>query len=195
MNDLESTLSERFGGRREDWFHFTPIYDANVIFELIQRRKPERFLEIGTNRGHITLLLSTLFERMAILTIDFDASAHPELVTTLPELQHGEPLPASCVGELVRAIPSVTQVIGDSRKFASYPVGYKCDMAFIDGSHAYDDVAKDTTIALAFGATCIIWHDATHPYLGVEKFLHEMEGCLPIEWVSGTNCAVCELPR
>ena len=68
----------------------------------------------------------------------------------------------------------IVQLYGDSAKFEPY-YG-KIEFAFIDGSHAYDYVKNDTSVALLLVTkpSLIVWHDYTPCWPGVIKHLEEL---------------------
>lgn len=93
----------------------------------------------------------------------------------------------------------VEQRFGDSKAFDESPFAGRCDLIFIDGSHAYSYVASDTEKALrmlAPGGT-IVWHDYKGPRgsaRGVFERLNELATDLPLVRVHGTSLVIYRAP-
>ena len=51
------------------------------------------------------------------------------------------------------------------------------DMVFIDANHTYPAVKADTELALAAGATCVVFHDSA-TYEGVNRYVKELRETL-----------------
>jgi hypothetical protein len=84
----------------------------------------------------------------------------------------------------------ITQLHGDSATFDWSPYDGKAGLVFVDGSHAYDYVKKDSATAMrliAPGAT-VLWHDYGR-WEGVTQALDEIEAerKLGLRHVRGTS--------
>ncbi len=86
----------------------------------------------------------------------------------------------------------IEQLFGDSKEFDDEPWAGKCDLIFIDGSHAYSYVKSDTEKALRMTAKggLIFWHDYSPACVGVWKFLNELGQTHPLKHIRGTRLAV-----
>lgn len=79
----------------------------------------------------------------------------------------------------------IEQLFGDSKELDESDYAARCDLIFIDGSHAYSYVKSDTEKALrmlAPGGT-ILWHDYRGPHgdvRGVYDYLNELNKQLPL---------------
>jgi hypothetical protein len=73
-------------------------------------------------------------------------------------------------------VQRIQQVYGDSATFDFQTFEGRCDLVFVDGSHAYDYVRKDTETALRLCARpgVILWHDYG-VWEGVTRGLEEIE--------------------
>jgi predicted O-methyltransferase YrrM len=135
---------------------FTPWIDLCVLLHLVRRYRPERFLEIGTHRGHTARLLADKFPRMSIVTVD---PGDQVPAGERPGNQANEYLSQEEVGELVRDYPNVRVV-----KQAFQDVEWRdarFDMIFIDGNHSLPHVLRDSHLALRLVTSpgVIVWHD------------------------------------
>ncbi len=91
--------------------------------------------------------------------------------------------------------PKITQIFGDSKTFDETKYHNKCDLIFIDGSHAYSYVKSDSEKAFKMlkPGGIVLWHDYLLnclPTEGVCRYLHEISTALPIYHVSNTTLAV-----
>ena len=86
----------------------------------------------------------------------------------------------------------IDQVFGDSKEFNESDRAGKCDLIFIDGSHAYSYIKSDTekSLRMAKPGALIVWHDYSPPCPGVWKYLNELGAQLPIKHIRGTRLAV-----
>lgn len=94
----------------------------------------------------------------------------------------------------------VTQVFGDSKAFDETPYESRCDLVFVDGSHAYSYVASDSRKALRMvrPGGLVLWHDydgARRHDNGVFRRLNELSRELPLVHVAGTTLVAYRRPR
>lgn len=94
----------------------------------------------------------------------------------------------------------VEQRFCDSKEFDETPYIGRCDLIFIDGSHAYSYVASDTAKALRMVAPggYVVWHDYKGPWgsaRGVFDRLNELAPELPLVRVNGTTLVVYRAPQ
>jgi hypothetical protein len=93
----------------------------------------------------------------------------------------------------------IEQLYGDSKDFDPSPYEGRCDLVFVDGSHAYSYVESDSANALrmlAPGGICL-WHD----YRGrhgttrdVYRFLNRLARSLPLVRLRGTSLVAYRKP-
>jgi len=70
----------------------------------------------------------------------------------------------------------ITQLSGDSAKFDFSPYARSMDFIFVDGSHAYEYILKDSESALKIAkpSAVILWHDYAASWPGVTRALNEL---------------------
>lgn len=93
----------------------------------------------------------------------------------------------------------VMQLYGDSKEFDETPLLGKCDLIFIDGSHAYSYVESDTEKALRMlrPGGVLLWHDYRWPSgsaKGVFDYLNRLYRELPLKHLKGTNMVAYRAP-
>lgn len=87
----------------------------------------------------------------------------------------------------------IEQLYGDSKQFDETPWMGRCDLIFIDGSHAFSYVKSDTEKALRMLAPggIIVWHDYRGPehdvVPDVYRYLNELGQRLSLTHLSGTS--------
>ena len=141
----------------------TTSYELCIINALIVKYKPLNVFEIGTFDGRTALNMAfNLNSEGKVFTLDLPKTALPgaSLAILPDELAYinkettGSRIKDSAVNN------KIIQLLGDSATFdlGSLP---KINFIFIDGSHAYDYVIKDSLscIAKIEDKGIIIWHD------------------------------------
>ena len=92
----------------------------------------------------------------------------------------------------------VEQLFGDSKTFDVSPWEGRCDLVFVDGSHAYSYVVSDSEKALRLVAPggLVLWHDYAGPRHapGVYRALNELSGRLPLVRIEGTTLVAYRRP-
>lgn len=154
-----------------------------IISQLVKLRKPQKIFEIGTFDGRTTLnLAKSSPDNAEIWTLDLKpgqvvktSAGGDKKFMARPEIGHrflGQ-APAS----------KIKQLFGDSSKFDFSPFYNSIDFIFIDGSHAYEYVKKDSQTALKIAKTrltdgqasaTILWHDYNTSWPGVTQALNEL---------------------
>ena len=85
----------------------------------------------------------------------------------------------------------VTQLYGDSKAFDTTPWRGRCDLVFVDGSHAYSYVLSDSRKALELvkPGGLVLWHDYGGPRhsTGVYRGLNELAEEVELVHVQGTR--------
>lgn len=87
----------------------------------------------------------------------------------------------------------VTQLYGDSKAFDERPWEGRCDLVFVDGSHARSYVHSDSHKALRLVRAdgLVLWHDYRGPRMpGVYDTLNELARELPLVHIAGTSLVV-----
>lgn len=92
----------------------------------------------------------------------------------------------------------VEQLFGDSKTFDISPWKGRCDLVFVDGSHAYSYVVSDSEKALELVAPggLVLWHDYAGPRHapGVYRALNELARRLPLVRIEGTTLVAHRRP-
>jgi predicted O-methyltransferase YrrM len=92
----------------------------------------------------------------------------------------------------------VEQLFGDSKTFDVSPWKGRCDLVFVDGSHAYSYVVSDSEKALDLVAPggLVLWHDYAGPRhaAGVYRALNELSGRIPLVRIEGTTLVAYRRP-
>ena len=94
--------------------------------------------------------------------------------------------------------PKVEQLFADSKALDVSPWAGRCDLVFVDGSHAYSYVASDSAKALELVAPggLVLWHDYAGPRhaSGVYRALNELAQRLPLVRLEGTTLVAYRRP-
>jgi predicted O-methyltransferase YrrM len=94
--------------------------------------------------------------------------------------------------------PKVEQLFADSKALDVTPWAGRCDLVFVDGSHAYSYVVSDSAKALELVAPggLVLWHDYAGPRhaAGVYRALNELAQRLPLVRIEGTTLVAYRRP-
>ena len=92
----------------------------------------------------------------------------------------------------------VEQLFADSKALDVSPWSGRCDLVFVDGSHAYSYVVSDSAKALELVAPggLVLWHDYAGPRhaAGVYRALNELAQRLPLVRLEGTTLVAYRRP-
>jgi predicted O-methyltransferase YrrM len=175
------------------------LFELVVISRLVRERGPTSLFEIGTFDGRTTLALAANSPSDAVVhTLDLPAGTPTELTLAAGERQYVE---KSVSGGRLRGYPvvaaKVRQLYGDSATFDFSP--YSAQFVFVDASHAYEYVLKDSASALRLigsGPGVIVWHDYGM-WEGVTRALDELytrdARFKNLRTIGGTTLAILEL--
>jgi len=173
--------------------------DAEAWILSVLAKKSATMFEFGTASGRTTYLWaknSPSNARIITLTLHPDQHELYELDPRDNSDGSASALRESAFTTFVYSGTSVeskiTQLYGDSKHFDESPYAGRCDLIFIDGSHAYSYVKSDTEKAfrmLKDGGT-IFWHDYRKDLAhttGVYDFLNEQHKRTPLVRLPGTS--------
>jgi Methyltransferase domain len=155
-------------------------------------------VEIGTFDGRTTLNLAINAPQARVFTLDLPADQPTLYALASGERQYvDKPLPGArfreCDPAWRGAARRINQLLGDSATFDWSPYVGRAGLVFVDGSHAYEYVRKDSETALrlvAQGGT-VLWHDYGR-WEGVSRALDELdaERRLGLRHIAGTSLVV-----
>jgi predicted O-methyltransferase YrrM len=90
------------------------------------------------------------------------------------------------------------QLFSDSKRLDVTPWAGRCDLVFVDGSHAYSYVVSDSERAIRLVAPggLVLWHDYAGPRHapGVYRALNELAARLPLARLEGTTLVAYRRP-
>ena len=182
FTDIEHVRSGATPANRH--FYELPYAERFVLDALIRHLEARSIFEFGTFRGMTTRLLAeTVGPGGVIHTIDLPRPA-------------GTPASDDPVGVELRALTGdVAEVVEhrcDTADFDFSPLAARFDLVFVDASHRYDDVLRDSRDALRIvrPGGLIVWDDYQAEEPGVVRALHELAADLAIVNVRWTRLAV-----
>ena len=193
---LESTtVSLRpFAGR----FGNVKRYELLVLCAVARHLGARRLFEFGTFDGLTTWhLAANTGPEARILTLDLPldhparfASGHDRTVGKIQGVTVGQQFAGTVEAN------RIDQLYGDSLSFDVEPYRDQFDFCFIDASHEYEHVCRDTANALAMvrPGGAIFWHDYSRWWPGVQKCLDEHSRELPLFRVAETALAALIRP-
>lgn len=199
--ELFGNDSAAYEGVYECGFGHTTEFELKVISNLVRKWNPRRIFEIGTFQGRTTLNMALNSDsETEIITLDLPAE---ELATTKMEIEEGEVryVKKEVSGERFIGHPAaskIRQVFGDSASFDFGEYVNTVDVAFIDGSHAYEYVLNDSekVFPIMRKGGLLIWHDYTN-WPGVWMALNELyekdTRFKGIRHIGGTSIAILAL--
>ncbi|MDQ3116325.1 MAG: class I SAM-dependent methyltransferase [Verrucomicrobiota bacterium] len=182
------------------------MLEVMVIAATARNSEPPSAFEIGTFDGRTALnIAANLKEGGRVWTLDLPKTG---LGQTEFELAPGESafVDKKESGTKFKGTAysnQITQLYGDSATFDFSPFAEKMGLVFVDGSHAYEYVLKDTVNALRLAAAggTILWHDYQQDWPGVIRALNELQqndsACANLRRIEGTSLVMLkrESPR
>jgi hypothetical protein len=155
-------------------------------------------VEIGTFDGRTTLNLAVNAANAHVFTLDLPPEERAAFALAPGERQYvDKPQPGArfraCGPAWLGAARRITQLLGDSATFDWAPHEGKAGLVFVDGSHAYDYVRRDsaTAMRLVTKGGLVLWHDYGR-WEGVSRALDELEAerRLGLRHIAGTSLVV-----
>jgi hypothetical protein len=165
--------------------------DALVLAALAANLKCGTFFEFGTFRGRTTW--TVVHNNPTITAFSLDLAGPQALKDAELELTDPYLFESWRRGEAIAGTPEATRITlltGDSAQFDYGPYRNQIDLVYVDGSHSYSYVRSDTKSALSLLSAIgtIVWDDCYYP--GVWKYLHEINGTLPLSLIANTGMVV-----
>ena len=175
------------------------LSELGVLAQLAHNcRKGGTLFEIGTFDGRTTLNLATNAPRgCKVVTLDLPDNGETKFALDKGERRFTR---KAVSGERYRryvgrdtAMAEIEQLLGDSACFDAGRYRRSCTLVFVDGSHAYDYVLSDSSLAreLIEPGGVIVWHEYG-VWRGVTKGLEELAAGwhAPLLHVRGTSLVV-----
>ena len=155
-------------------------------------------VEICTFDGRTTLNLVVNAANTPVFTLDLPPEERAAFALAPGERQYvDKPQPGARFRHAAppwqEAAGRITQLLGDSATFDWAPYAGRAGLVFVDGSHAYEYVRKESETAMrlvAKGGT-VLWHDYGR-WEGVSRALDELEAQrrLGLRQIAGTSLVV-----
>ena len=152
-----------------------------LLAALCQSLHSSTFFEFGTHRGRTSWTVAHNNPDLRVFTLDLpDAAARHSTTFEVTDENLFERWER---GDAIRDTPEatrITQLQGDSASFDFSPYHGAIDFVYIDASHSYDAVKRDSEAALAMLSDrgVIAWDDYPN-YAGIYSYLHELARSLP----------------
>jgi hypothetical protein len=173
-------------------------YELLVLCAVARHTGARRLFEFGTFDGLTTWHLAANTGPdgrvwTLDLPLDHPARRHAGHDRTVGKI-HGVGVGVQFAGTAEAA--RVAQLYGDSLAFDAGPYRGLMDFCFIDASHEYRHVRRDTDNALAMvrPGGAIFWHDYSRWWPGVQRCLDELSAELPVFRVADTALAALRRP-
>ena len=182
------------------------LLELVYLSHIVNKTKPHRLMELGTFDGRTTLhLAANTTPDSEIYTLDLPTEPASSTKAVLDADEVPFVADSSRQSRLYNSTPwtkKIHELEGDSTQFDFSDYFGTIDFIFVDASHVYENVVKDTENALKLLKTTggiIVWHDY-NGWDGVTKAVNELYARLkePAGFfhVSGTSMAIYEtLPR
>lgn len=156
--------------------------------------KAKRVFEIGTYNGWTTLQLAlNTPEDANITTLDLrkEDMRHVGLQLEKHDMKYIDKATIGDQYKNTRVEQKISQLYGDSATFDFSPFYDSIDLMFIDGSHHYEYVKRDSENALKMirDGGVIVWHDLL-VWQGVTDYLLELSKKLKVFHIKDTSLVV-----
>lgn len=167
-----------------------PEREQRALARIVAARTPALLFEIGTYRGGTTRLLAACAPSSVVHTLDLP----PEHMLEGGCFRNRDSalIGARFKGD-VQTRSRITQHFGDSREFDFTPFYGQVDLVFVDASHAYEAVLRDSHAALHMVRNdgIVVWDDYD-PFrgVGVMRALADISAERQVAWIKGTRLAI-----
>ena len=169
----------------------------------VRRFRPRRILEFGTYLGNTTLhLAANAPDGARVYTVDLPPDTAPAVtgLSTHDRIVASET--AAALGSRFRGTPyeaRITQILTDSATYDFRLYEADFDFIFVDASHTYEYVKRDSETALSILAPggLVFWHDYVSPIelTDVFRYLNELGRSRPLRHIRGTRLVYYRDPR
>lgn len=155
-----------------------------VLDAVVRFTAPRIIFEFGTATGHGAVLLADAApEGATVHTVDVPDEYVPAIGPLRPDM----------IGREFASRPEyenrIVQHRIDLARFDVDPYRSAVDLLFVDDGHTYQDVIRDSRLALEMVAPggCIIWDDYAPPHHGAIRALNELSTQTPLVRIRGTR--------
>ncbi|MBP7462122.1 MAG: class I SAM-dependent methyltransferase [Candidatus Delongbacteria bacterium] len=183
------------------------ISDYETFILSVLAKKSNFIFEFGTCTGKTTYLLARNSPAQSqVISLTLTPDQHQNYRKNHDDNRGAtqSAIDESCFTQFVYSGSSIeskiTQIYCDSKDFDETSYRGRCDLIFIDGSHAYSYVKNDTEKAMRMirPGGLIIWHDyrpkTNKETLGVYRYINELSSTLSIALINRTCMAVYRYP-
>jgi len=179
------------------------LFELSILNQMVALRRPRALFEFGTFDGRTTLnMAGNSPDSARIYTLDLPQESLEKTNYALEkrEIELVQKRTSGVRFQQHALARKITQLYGDSAQFDFKPYENKMDFVFVDASHAYDYVLKDSDSALRLlgdEGGVILWHDYGE-WDGVTKALDELhksdEAFCDLRHIKGTTLACLIVP-
>jgi predicted O-methyltransferase YrrM len=179
--------------------------DAEAWILAVLAKQAECLFEFGTCTGKTAYLWarnSPASAKIVTLTLAPEARADHHAESTDDPRDVDYAMRESNYSEFLYSDTDVAhkvhQLFGDSKTIDTAAWAGRCDVVFVDGSHAYSYVVSDSVKALELvrPGGLVLWHDYAGPRhsTGVYRAVNELATRLPLVRIQGTALAAYRKP-
>jgi predicted O-methyltransferase YrrM len=176
------------------------VIELAILAKAAKMLQPAEIFEIGTFDGRTTFNLAVNAPQARVYTLDLPPTQADQTALSVESIERKyieKPESGMCFRGTKQA-EKIEQLWGDSATFDFTPYEGRCDLIFVDGSHAYEYVLNDARIAqrlLSRRGGIIFFHDyGTRWWAGVTRALEELQKTNPfyhdLTWIEGTSLAM-----
>lgn len=167
-----------------------PLQELITLCRIARYRQPRVVFEIGTYLGGTTVQIAANSDAKAY-TLDLPPPGHKDYVEPHMRNPDLDVFPEQ-LGVRFHGSPGASrihQLVGDSLTFDFTPYHNSVDFVFVDGSHHYDCVVRDSQNALKMMSPrgVVIWHDYASYAPGVVKALNDLGKTIPLVHIADTS--------
>lgn len=173
-------------------------HELLTLCAVVRHIDARRLFEFGTFDGQTTWhLAANSGPEARVLTLDLPPD-HPARRNPKHDRTVGSIFGVGVAGQYANTSEAgkIEQLYGDSLEFDPEPYRGQIDFCFIDASHEYRHVQRDTTNAriMVRPGGAIFWHDYSRWWPGVQKCLDELSDRLPVYRIPNSSLGVLRVP-
>jgi Methyltransferase domain len=145
------------------------------LSSLARRLGARSVFEIGTFTGLTALTIAMNCPEAVVHTLDLPATAQPALTIDPGDANYLTSAARIRVFEGRQEAARIIQHEGDSAQFDYSALNEQFDLVYIDGSHSYEYVVKDSQAAFSIVSSrgAIVWDDYSRTWPDIVRYLNE----------------------